>query len=301
VIKNLSLPFKILKSFLKVNKLIKRYQPAAAIGVGGYASGPLLFRAAAKNIPVILQEQNSYPGITNKILAKKADIICVAYPGMEKFFPPEKIILTGNPVRHFKPLTEKSKAEAQGFFGLDNNKKAVLIIGGSLGARTLNESLLSGLDQINKSDIQVIWQTGKQYFDSIREQVPENQFPAVHIFPFIERMDLAYAAADVTVSRAGAISISELALMGKPCILVPSPNVAEDHQTKNAMALVNEDAAIFVKDDEAQEKLVNVLINLVLNPGEQQRLKENISRFARPDAANDIALIIDRIIAERQK
>lgn len=301
MLKNLTLPFKLVKSFLKVNALLKKYKPKAAIGVGGYASGPLLYRAAAKKIPIILQEQNSYPGVTNKILAKKADVICVAYPGMEKFFPADKIILTGNPVRNFNPIEESSKEAAFRYFNLKPGLNTILIIGGSLGARTLNESLAARLDDIAKQDVQVIWQTGKSYFNGLKDKVSPDKHPNIHIRPFIERMDMAYAAANIVVSRAGAISISELALMKKPSILVPSPNVAEDHQTKNAMALVSDEAAIMVKDSEAREKLVDEMLKLAANLGEQQRLSDNIARFAKPNAAKDIALIIDRLITENSK
>jgi UDP-N-acetylglucosamine--N-acetylmuramyl-(pentapeptide) pyrophosphoryl-undecaprenol N-acetylglucosamine transferase len=296
MLKNITLPFKILKSLLKVNFLLKKYKPKAVIGVGGYASGPLLYVAAQKRIPIILQEQNSYPGITNKLLSKKANAICVAYPGMSAYFPADKIIFTGNPVRNFKEITASAKAEAIKYFNLDANRTTILVIGGSLGARTLNESIQSNLSKLaSNPEIQVIWQTGKIYFSAINDSFKKGSYPNIHIMPFIERMDLAYAAADVVVSRAGAISISELALMRKATILIPSPNVAEDHQTKNAMALVSEKAALLVKDSEARENLVIQMLDLTLNQGLREQLSHNIGNFAKPDAAYDIAQIISKI------
>ncbi len=286
---NLKLPFLILKSLLKTKKIIKDFQPHVVVGTGGYASGPLLKAAVNNGIPALLQEQNSYAGITNKILSKKASKICVAYEGMEKFFPKEKILLTGNPVRQDLKDVKKNKEEALSFFKLDANKKTILVIGGSLGARTINESMGSGLQQLADNNIQLIWQTGKAYFETAKQQVASFQDKHIYALDFIARMDLAYAAADIVISRAGASSVSELCNIGMPCILVPSPNVAEDHQTKNAMALVSKDAAILVKDAEAREKLISAATALITNTSEQVNLTNNISKMAFYNSANVIA------------
>ena len=247
--KNIAVLFKIWKSQRMAKKIINDFKPMAAVGVGGYASGPTLNVCASKGIPCLIQEQNSYAGVTNKLLAKKADRICVAYEGMERFFPADKIIMTGNPVRQNVLETTVTVEEARKQFGLAPEKKTILLVGGSLGARTINESVLQNLDKIAKSDIQFIWQTGKYYKASIAEQMKGKELPNLKIMDFISDMGAAYKAADLVISRAGASSISEFCLIGKPVILVPSPNVAEDHQTKNAMALVNKDAAIYVKED----------------------------------------------------
>ena len=255
--KNIIVLWKILKCERLAKKVIKDFKPMVAVGVGGYASGPTLKVAGSMGIPTLIQEQNSYAGVTNKILAKSAKKICVAYEGMERFFPKEKIVLTGNPVRQGLVDSRISKAEASEKFGLDKNLKTVLIIGGSLGARTLNESVLGHLDEIRNSDVQFIWQTGKYYSDEIKKRMSEvKPLDNLRVMDFISDMDYAYAVADLVVSRAGAGSISELCVLNKPAILIPSPNVAEDHQTKNAMALANKSAAIFLKDADAPEKLV---------------------------------------------
>lgn len=253
---NFILPFKLLKSLWMARSVIKKFKPQLAIGVGGYASGPTLQMAQLLGIPTLIQEQNSYPGKTNQLLAKKTAKICTAYSGMDQFFPAEKIIQTGNPVRNLVTQNPQLRTEALSFFGLNPTKKTVLIIGGSLGARTLNESVLHHIATIQQEDIQVIWQCGKFYLDKIEQEFQDAWRTSVQVHAFIQRMDLAYAVADVIISRAGALSVSELTLIGKPCILVPSPNVAEDHQTKNAMALVKEDAAILVKDNESKERLI---------------------------------------------
>ena len=237
LLKNISVLFKIWKSQRMAKKIIKDFQPMAAVGVGGYASGPTLNVCASKGIPCLIQEQNSYAGVTNKLLAKKADKICVAYEGMERFFPADKIIMTGNPVRQNVLDNKMTKEEARQQFGLQPNKKTILLVGGSLGARTINESVLSHLEVIEKSDIQFIWQTGKYYSASIQEQLKGKEIPNLKVLDFISDMGAAYRAADLVISRAGASSISEFCLIGKPVILVPSPNVAEDHQTKNAMEI----------------------------------------------------------------
>lgn len=288
--KNVAVLFKILKSRRMAKKIIKDFKPMAVVGVGGYASGPTLNMAAAMGIPTLIQEQNSYAGVTNKLLAKHADKICVAYDGMERFFPKDKIILTGNPVRQGLLEQVKSREEAIAQFGLDAGKKTILLIGGSLGARTLNESVLTNLKQIADSGIQLIWQTGAYYFAQIQEQLkqagkPDNLF----VTDFIAKMEDAYAVADLVISRAGASSISELCLLGKPVILVPSPNVAEDHQTKNALALVNKQAALYVKDSEAVEQLMDLAVRTVQADEELTALSKNIRQLAFTDSADRIA------------
>lgn len=286
---NFKLPFLIIKSLLKTKKIIKEFQPDVVVGTGGYASGPVLRAATNKNIPALLQEQNSYAGITNKVLSKKANKICVAYEGMERFFPKEKIILTGNPVRQDVTQIEGKRPEALSFFKLDPDKKTILVIGGSLGARTINESIGAGLEEIEKNNIQLIWQTGKTYIATAQDQVKKYNDKNIIARDFIGRMDLAYAAADIVISRAGASSVSELCNIGMPCVLVPSPNVAEDHQTKNAMALVNKDAAILIKDSEARTSLIKTSVELIKNTARQFVLKNNISKMAFHDSANVIA------------
>jgi len=289
LLKNVKVLYKIWKSQRMAKKIIKDFQPQVAVGVGGYASGPTLNMAAAKGIPCLLQEQNSYAGVTNKLLAKKASKICVAYEGMERFFPSEKIMLTGNPVRQQLLETTITHDDAVRSFGLDPQKKTILIVGGSLGARTLNESVMQHLDQIRQSDVQFIWQTGKYYSAEISERMKGEQIPNLIITDFISDMGAAYKAADIVVSRAGAGSISEFCLLGMPVILVPSPNVAEDHQTKNAMALVNKKAAIYVKDVEAPKLLIPMAIDAVKDAAKLESLHENILKMALPASAEIIA------------
>jgi UDP-N-acetylglucosamine--N-acetylmuramyl-(pentapeptide) pyrophosphoryl-undecaprenol N-acetylglucosamine transferase len=288
-LKNLSFPFKVIHSTIKARSILKEFKPNVVIGVGGYASGPTLRAAASLNIPIILQEQNSYAGITNKLLAKKALFICVAYTGMEKFFPKEKIIITGNPVRKDITANTASKEEALKFFALDPSKPVILSVGGSLGAGTLNRSITEGLNELEHAGVQVIWQTGKFYAETAVQEVENAKVNNIKPMAFITRMDLAYAAADAVISRAGAIAISELCLRSKPCILVPSPNVAEDHQTHNAMALVSKDAAIMVTDAKAHENLVRTAITLAKDKTLQLRLSENIAKLGYPHAASEIA------------
>lgn len=285
---NLSFPFKVLSSVRAAHKIIHDFKPDAVVGVGGYASGPLLYAATARKIPALIQEQNSYAGITNKLLARRVNKVCVAYPNMEKFFPAEKLVLTGNPVRGDIMDVQQKRQEALQHFGLVGTKKTILVVGGSLGARTLNHSIAAGLEQILQAGFQLIWQTGKAYIPEAQALEEKHNAQDVRAFDFIRRMDLAYAAADVVVSRAGALSISELCLAGKPAVLVPSPNVAEDHQTKNAMALVEQHAALLVRDAEAAEKLVPTALRLAQDEGEQKRLQANIRKMARPNAAADI-------------
>lgn len=292
--KNFLLPFKVLKSLRKASSILKSFKPDVVVGVGGYASGPVLFAAALRGIPTLIQEQNSFAGITNKILARRAKKICVAYSGMEKFFPPEKIILTGNPVR--KDLTKQSRTreEALSFFQLSPEKKTVLVIGGSLGARTINEAIEKKLSQFQKENIQLIWQTGKYFFERAKKSATENS--GVKVFDFIQKMDMAYAAADIVISRAGALSISELCVLGKPAVLVPSPNVAEDHQTKNAMALVNKSAALLVRDTEAGEKLVDTSLSLLKDESQIAELKKNILTLSVAEADERICDELMRLI-----
>ena len=296
-LKNIKVLYRVWKCQRMAKQIIKEFQPQVAVGVGGYASGPTLNMAAKMGVPCLLQEQNSYAGVTNKLLAKKAAKICVAYEGMERFFPKEKIMLTGNPVRQALLESKVTRQEALASFGLDSAKKTVLLVGGSLGARTINESVLQHLDLIADSGLQFIWQTGKYYSAEIARRLGEEPLKSqisklksqVIITDFISDMAAAYRAADLVISRAGAGSISEFCLLGKPVILVPSPNVAEDHQTKNAMALVNHDAALYVKDAEAPDKLIRLAIDTVKDDARLASLSENILKMALPDSAEIIA------------
>lgn len=290
LLKNISVLIKLMKSQIKARRIIKEFKPDAAVGVGGYASGPTLKVAGSMGIPTLIQEQNSYAGVTNKLLAKKACKICVAYEGMERFFDKGKIILTGNPVRQNLLNQQMSREEAIRSFNLDPTKKTVLIVGGSLGARTINNCVLNGLDQIRQSGVQFIWQTGKFYINEAKEKVGHAEnYPMLHTTDFITDMAAAYNAADLVISRSGAGSISEFCLLGKPVILVPSPNVAEDHQTKNALALVAKDAALYIKDAEASEKLLKTAIETVQQPETLKKLSTNIAKLAFKDSANTIA------------
>jgi UDP-N-acetylglucosamine--N-acetylmuramyl-(pentapeptide) pyrophosphoryl-undecaprenol N-acetylglucosamine transferase len=291
---NLLFPFKLMNSLLKARKVISDFKPDAAVGVGGYASGPLLYAAAGRNIPTLIQEQNSYAGLTNKWLAKKADKICVAYGGMEKFFPAEKIIFTGNPVRKDILQANQKRIDALEYFKLSDNKPTLLVIGGSLGARTINDTLKASLPTLSQSNCQLIWQTGKFYYESCKQAAAG--IANVHVYDFIAPMDLAYGVADAVVSRAGALSISELCLAAKPAVLVPSPNVSEDHQTKNAMNLVNNGAALMVKDAEAMEKLVPAALSLLNNTSQKEQLSANIRKMGKPEAARQIAEEILKLI-----
>lgn len=294
---NFLLPFKLINSLLKAYLVIKRFKPQVVIGVGGYASGPTLKIATLLNIPTVIQEQNSFPGKTNKLLAKKVSAICTAYNGLEQFFPKDKITLTGNPVRKEMVEIEGKKEEALAYYGLENTKKTVLIIGGSLGARTLNNALLKDLHLLQEKGIQVIWQTGKFYFEQITTACQAIDMNGIKVLQFIDRMDLAYAAADCIISRAGAISVSELCLIEKPIVLVPSPNVAEDHQTKNAIALVQENAAILVKDTAAIDELIPTVITLFENDTKQLELSKAIKVMGKPNATEDIVNVIEKLIA----
>ena len=286
---NIGVAFDYLKSKWLAKKILKEFHPQVAVGVGGYASSAALGAANGLGIPTLLQEQNSYAGLTNKQLAKKAEKICVAYEGMERFFPAEKIMLTGNPVRQALLDTTITREDAIRSLGLDPSKKTILLVGGSLGARTINESILQHLDLVKESDIQFIWQTGKYYSADIQQQLKGQTIPNMIVTDFITDMGAAYRAADLVISRAGAGSISEFCLLGKPVILVPSPNVAEDHQTKNALALANKDAALYVKDAEAPETLLQMAINTVNDEAKLKSLSENVLKLALPDSANIIA------------
>lgn len=290
LLKNISVLIKLFRSQRMARKIIKDFKPHAAVGVGGYASGPTLKMAARMGIPTLIQEQNSYAGVTNKLLAKSAKKICVAYEGMERFFDKNKIILTGNPVRQNLFNGKTSREKAIGAFGLSPDKKTILIIGGSLGARTINNCVMQALDKIRQSGIQFIWQTGKMYFEEARQAVRKaGNLPMLYTTDFISDMAMAYSAADIVISRAGAGSISEFCLLEKPVILVPSPNVAEDHQTKNALALVNKNAALYIKDSEAPERLIETAIQAVNDTEKLNSLRQNISKLAFKDSANVIA------------
>jgi len=295
IMKNLQLPIKLVKSVFKALKIIKDFKPNAVVGVGGYASGPLLYAASIKGIPYLIQEQNSYAGITNKWLGKKATKICVAYDGMDKFFPAKNIIKTGNPIRKESVAIAGKRVEALESLKLSADKKTILVTGGSLGARTLNNSIMAGLDKIIAADVQVLWQTGKFYYKSIIEKLGEDYNPNIRIMEFVNRMDLAYAGADVIISRAGAGTIAELCVIKKPVILVPSPNVAEDHQTKNALALVHDNAAIFIADKDAETTLVYKAIQLLNDTDEKKTLSNNIGKLALPDADEVIAKEVMKI------
>ena len=290
LLKNIPVLIKLFKSQRLAKKIVKDFRPHAAVGVGGYASGPTLKVAGSMGIPTLLQEQNSYAGVTNKLLAKQAHKICVAYEGMERFFDKDKIILTGNPVRQDLLNHNMSREEAIRSFGLDPNKRTILVLGGSLGARTINQCLMNHLDKIKQSDVQFIWQTGKIYIEEARNCVAKaGHLPMIHVTDFISNMATAYSAADLVISRAGAGSISEFCLLQKPVILVPSPNVAEDHQTKNAMALVNKNAALYVKDVEAGDLLIDKAIEAVNQTELLNNLSKNIAELAFTDSANVIA------------
>ncbi len=288
-IRNIHVAWRLFRSILKSGQIIRKFRPDVVVGVGGYASGPVLKQAQQRHIPTLIQEQNSYAGVTNKLLAKRAEKICVAYEGMEKYFPKEKIILTGNPVRQAYDNLDAIRAEAMMHFGLKPGMPVILVLGGSLGAGTVNNSVGGGIGLVEASGVQLIWQTGSNYYDRMRGLAEEKAVTNTVVTGFISRMDLAYAAADVIISRAGAGTISELALVGKPVILVPSPNVAEDHQTHNAMALVNRGAAILVRDAEAQVELINSALSLLNDSAKRYSLSENIRKLAIKDSSEVIA------------
>ena len=297
LLKNISVGFKLIKSLRRAREIVNTFRPDVVIGVGGYASAPVLRAAVSLKIPTLLQEQNSIAGMTNKWLGKKASTICVAYEGMEQFFPKDRIVLTGNPCRQDLTITPESILEGNTYFNLDPTRKTILMLGGSLGARTLNDSIVRAFSEIEESKVQIIWQCGKYYYNEMMELSVAGKIPPnVMLFDFVSRMDLAYSVADLVISRAGAGSISEFSMLGKPVILVPSPNVAEDHQTKNAMALVQKNAAILVADDTAHEQLFSVALNLVDNSTKLMELSANIIRFAQHNSADRIVDEITKLI-----
>ncbi|MBL7870696.1 MAG: undecaprenyldiphospho-muramoylpentapeptide beta-N-acetylglucosaminyltransferase [Cyclobacteriaceae bacterium] len=293
---NLLFPFKLISSYFKARAIINQFKPDAVIGTGGYASGPILLAATSKKIPSLVQEQNSYAGLTNKRLGEKVQKVCVAYPEMEKYFPKSKIVFTGNPVRRDIIDLDSKREKGNNYFGLSVNERTLLILGGSLGARTINESVLEGIDKLIDSNVQVIWQTGKFYYESIKAQVRNKDLRRIRIHDFLKQMDLAYATSDVVISRAGALSISEICLAKRPCILVPSPNVAEDHQTKNATMLVKEGAARMIKDRDAKNSLISESLKLIYDQQACNALRDNITRLGKPRATEDIVDEIEKLI-----
>lgn len=295
--KNLMFPFKLISSLLKSKSIIKKFKPNAAIGTGGYASAPLLKAASGKGVPCLIQEQNSHAGITNKWLSKSVTTICTAYDGMERFFPSEKIVLTGNPVRQDLLEIASKRTEAQNFFNLNESNKTILVLGGSLGARKINQLVANTLPYFIENDIQLIWQCGKLYESDYKTLATES----IQVHPFLNRMDLAYAAADVIISRAGALSVSELCLVGKPVIFIPSPNVSEDHQTKNALSISEKNAAILLREKEADNDFQETIGSLLTDVVRQQELSENIRKLARPNAAKDIVDEVDKLLRNTRK
>jgi len=291
-LKNLVFPLKLISSLWNAYKIIEKFKPTIVIGTGGFASGPTLFMANRKGVKTVIQEQNSYPGITNRLLSKKADKICVAYDGLERFFPSEKIIKTGNPVRQDLLKVEGKREEAQKYFNLNLDKKTLVIIGGSLGARAVNNLIEKHIHWLVKNKVQVIWQTGKLYYDEFKKY---DELEGVQTYAFLNKMELAYAAADILISRAGASSISELCIVGKPVIFIPSPNVAEDHQTKNALAVVNKNAALLLKESEL-EMFQKMLSELLSDQKLQQTLSTNIKKLALPNATKDIVKEIEKLL-----
>ncbi len=292
-LKNLAFPFKLMSSLMRSRKIIKMFKPDIAIGTGGFASGPLLYAAASKRIPTLIQEQNSYPGITNKLLSKKVDKICVAYDGLERFFPKQKLLKTGNPIRADLINTETKTVEAKDHFNLKHGKYTLLVIGGSLGAKRINQLIEEELEFFQTQNVQLIWQCGKLYYEQYKQY---KRLEDVQVFPFLNDMDLAYAAADVIISRAGAISVSELCLAGKPVIFIPSPNVAEDHQTKNAQAVVDKDAAMLIKESDLEIDFENKFGQLIQNSEKQKQLGENIKKLALSEATNTIVDEVEKLL-----
>jgi UDP-N-acetylglucosamine--N-acetylmuramyl-(pentapeptide) pyrophosphoryl-undecaprenol N-acetylglucosamine transferase len=297
---NLLFPLKLVVSYMKAMGIIKRFKPDAVVGTGGYASGPIMIAATRFKVHTVIQEQNSFAGLTNKQVAGKVSKVCVAYEGMEKYFPKNKIVITGNPVRKDILSIEAKRSQALSHFGFDANTRTILVIGGSLGAKTINESILTGIEKLIDAKVQLIWQTGKGYYDSYKSQLSSYDLKRIRVQDFVREMDLAYAAADVVISRSGAIAVSEICIAKKPVILVPSPNVAEDHQTKNAMALVEKDAAIMVADKNAKDRLVNEALKLLFDDQRSQKLRENIALLARPNATNDIVNEIEKLIIDKK-
>ena len=296
ILRNLTFPLKLISSIFKANSIIRKFKPDVVVGVGGFASGPTLAVASRRGIPTIINEQNSYAGLTNKLLAKKTDVICVAFPKMERFFTNSKLVMTGNPVRKDIVHLKGTRNEGIKHFGLDENKKTIIIVGGSLGAKSLNEAMAANTENLKANpDVQVLWQAGKLYIERFQSCDTAN-LPNVKISAFIDRMDLAYLMADIVVCRAGALTIGELAIVGIPTILIPSPNVAEDHQTVNAMALVEKGAAILVKDKNAKKEIITSAIEVLNNEAKQKSLRENILTFRKPAAAENIAAEVLKLI-----
>jgi UDP-N-acetylglucosamine--N-acetylmuramyl-(pentapeptide) pyrophosphoryl-undecaprenol N-acetylglucosamine transferase len=290
---NAMFPVKLISSLWNAKNIVRQFKPDVVIGTGGFASGPLLQVASQRGIPTVVQEQNSYPGITNKILSKKANVICVAYEKLERFFPKDKIVLTGNPVRQDLVAKVDNRVLAQTHFGLDNSKKTLLVLGGSLGSRRINQLIEKELETFTHQNIQVIWQCGKFYFEEYKKY---NTSDKVQVFAFIDRMDLAYAASDIIISRAGASSVSELCLVGKPVIFIPSPNVAEDHQTKNAKAIVEKKGAILIRESELDSQFSTIFNQLIIDEQKQNELGQNIQSLAKPNATKDIVNQISKLI-----
>ncbi|WP_029038286.1 undecaprenyldiphospho-muramoylpentapeptide beta-N-acetylglucosaminyltransferase [Salinimicrobium xinjiangense] len=295
--KNLLFPVKLVKSLWKARDIIKKFQPDVVIGTGGFASGPLLQMANRENIPTLIQEQNSYPGITNKLLAKGANTICVAYPDMHRFFPAEKIVLTGNPVRQDLLDVTSKREEAQKFFGIDPSKKTVLVLGGSLGARKINQLIEDNLKEFEKHNLQVLWQTGSLYYDEYSKYAEKEH---IQTFAFLKRMDLAYSAADIIISRAGAGTVSELCIVGKPVVFIPSPNVAEDHQTKNAMAVAEKDAAVILSESHLEQGFRSIFFPLVESEEKMKSLGKNIKALEKPFATGNIVNEVEKLLKTRR-
>ena len=293
---NLLFPLKVLVSLIKARRILKDFKPHVVIGTGGFASSPVMLAATRLGVPSLIQEQNSYAGLANKQVAGKVSKVCVAYAGMEKYFPAAKIVFTGNPVRKDILTVATKRDKALSHFGFDGRTRTLLIIGGSLGARTINESILHGIEKLIDAGVQVIWQTGKVYYETYKAQLGKYDLRKIRVHDFVREMDLAYAAADVVISRSGALSVSELCIAGKACILVPSPNVAEDHQTKNALALSEQDAAILITDKDAAATLVETALKLLFDEQRTTRLRANITRLAKPDATTDIVQQIEKLI-----
>lgn len=295
-VSNLLFPLKVVVSFVRATFIMKRFKPHAVIGTGGYASGPIMLAATRFGIASVAQEQNSFAGMVNKRVGSKVSKVCVAYEGMEKYFPKDKIVLTGNPVRKDILVIASKRERALLQFGFDASKRTLLVIGGSLGARTINESILAGIEKLIDAQVQVIWQTGKGYYQNVSAQVSQYDLKKVRVVDFLKEIDFAYAAADVVISRSGALAVSELCIAGKPCILVPSPNVAEDHQTKNAMALVEKNAAFFVADKDAKATLVDEAMKLLFDTQRADVLSTNIAKLAKPNATREIVNEIEKLI-----
>lgn len=296
---NLLFPLKLLVSYFRARKIVSQFKPHVVIGTGGYASGPIMIAATRKGIPTVIQEQNSFAGLTNKQVAAKASKVCVAYEGMEKYFPAKKIVVTGNPVRKDILNIDAKREQALTHFAFNPQYKTILIIGGSLGARTINESVINGIEKLLEAQVQVIWQTGKGYYDAYKSRLAQFDLRKIRVQDFLREMDLAYAAADVIISRSGALSVSEICVAKKPVILVPSPNVAEDHQTKNAIALTQKDAAVMVLDKDANTTLIDTALNLVFDASRSAKLRENIALLAKPDATSDIVNEIEKLLDEK--